>query len=174
MKISKNKKAIVILVIAIAVVIIILSIVLAVLNRKTEEEKIAELEEKNRQVIENIEIEKLSNMTEMQRMKTYLADFIENIEKKKYDKAYEVLYSDFKENYFRTLTEFENYCKEYFPLMFNLKNNNIERLNNIYVLENTITDLTSTNKEFRIYFVIRENELNDYDLSFSVNSAKDA
>ena len=58
--------------------------------------------------------------------------------------------------------------------MFNITNKNMERLNNIYVLESTITDLVNFDKEFGIYFVIRENALNDFDLSFSVNSAKDA
>lgn len=174
MKQSKNKKAIAILVIAIAVIIIILSIVLAILTRKSEEEKQAELQVQYEQQTNESAIEKLADMTEMQRVKYYLQDFVSKIEAKELNKAYEILYSDFKDRYFRTLTEFENYCEEYFPEMLNIKNENIERLNNIYVLETTITDLVNFDKGFGIYFVIRENALNDYDLSFSVNSAKDA
>ena len=174
MKQRENKKAIAILVIAIAVIIVILSIVLSVLKSKNKEVDQAKLENKIEQVSNDTMVAKLADMTEMQRVKTYLADFIEKIEKKDYDAAYEILYSDFKENYFRTLTEFEAYCKEFFPVIFNVENKNMERLNNIYVLEVTIKDLVKINKEFDIYFVIRENALNDYDLSFSVNSAKDA
>lgn len=174
MKLDKNKKAIAILVIAIAVIIIILSIVLAVLKGKDGEVDSAKLQEQAKQIYDESMVEKLAGMTEGQRMKSYLADFIEKIEKKDYDKAYELLYPKFKDNYFRTLTEFESYCKEYFPPIFNITNKNMERLNNIYVLESTITDLVNMDRGFNIYFVIRENELNDYELSFSVNSAKDA
>lgn len=175
MKQSKNKKAIAILVIAIAVVIIILSIVLAMLKgTKTEEEKQAELQVQYEQRINDGAIEKLSKMTEMQRTKYYLQDFINKIETKKFNEAYEILYSEFKEKYFVTLTEFENYCQQYFPVMLNVLTENVERLNNIYVLETKLSDLVNNKKEFNIYFVIRENDLNDYDLSFSVNSAKDA
>ena len=44
----------------------------------------------------------------------------------------------------------------------------------ISILETTIMNLVNINEEFDIYFVIRENALNDYELSFSVNSAIDA
>ena len=174
MKQSKNKKAIAITLIAIAVIIIILSIVLAILTNKNKETDSAVLQEEAKKIYDDGMIAKLSEMTEGQRMKTYLADFIEKIEKKDYDSAYDFLYSDFKENYFKTLTEFENYCEEYFPAIFNVTTDNMERLNNIYVLELTVMDLVNTGRDFEMYFVIRENELNDYDLSFSVNSAIDA
>ena len=171
---KNNKKAIAILIIAIAVIIIILSIVLAVIKNKNKQVDQAILDKEAAQIYNDTMINQLANMTEMQRMKTYAANFIEHVEKKDYNAVYEVLYSEFKENYFRTLTEFENYCKDYFPVIFNVEYNNIERLDNIYVLETTITDLVDMDRTFGMYIVIRENALNDYDISFSVNSAKDA
>ena len=113
-------------------------------------------------------------MTEQQRIETYLADFIEKIENKNWSEAYEILYSEFKDNYFITENDFKEYCETYFPEIFGIKNDNIERVNKIYVLETKIVDMVNNGEEYNIYFVIRENALNDYDLSFSVNSAKNS
>ena len=80
-------------------------------------------------------------------------------------------------NYFSEQSYFEEYCEKYFPNMMEVKVNNIERINNIYVLETTMNDLINGNKnsgKIGMYFVIQENDLNEFELSFSVNSAIDA
>ena len=169
MKKKLNKKSIAILVIAIVIVILI--IVLAILEGKNRGKNTAELEQQIQQSSLDTKISKLAQMTEMERIKTYLSEFIGKIEDKKYDEAYEALYSEFKDRYFRSQLDFENYCKEYFPVMFDVQNQNMERVNNIYVLETTIRDLVNSSSKINLYFVIRENGLNDYEISFSVDSA---
>ena len=79
MKLDKNKKAIAILVIAIAVIIIILSIILIGLKNKDKELDKATLQKEAEKKYNDTMIDKLSDMTEGQRMKTYLADFIEKV-----------------------------------------------------------------------------------------------
>ena len=168
MNFKKNKKMIAI--VSIAIIVVILIIILAVVNsnKPVDEEKISsEYEE----TIENNTISKLANMTEMERAKTYLSDFVKMIEAKNWEEAYEKLYPEFKENYFKSEVDFKEYCQNYFPEIFAVTNKNVERINNIYVLETKIADMVNNTKGFGLYFVIRENALNDYDISFSVNSA---
>ena len=170
MKNKLNKKTIAILVIAIVIIILITLVIVLSSKSKPNEEKI---QEEYKQTIQDNAVSKLSKMTEMERIQEYLSNFVEKIENKNWSAAYEDLYLEFKENYFKTEKEFKEYCEEYFPSIFSIKNDNIERINNIYVLESTVTDLVNYGEDFGIYFVIRENALNDYDLSFSVNSAMD-
>ena len=122
-------------------------------------------------------ISNLSKENESDRVKTYLSTFIGNIENQKWVEAYELLYDEFKNNYFKSEDSLKKYCDLYFPKMMEVTIDNIERVNNIYVIEAKINDLINGNLnegQFGIYFVIRENALNDFDLSFSVNSAIDA
>jgi hypothetical protein len=115
--------------------------------------------------------EKLLSMGERDRMEYYVSNFINLVEKKEYEKAYDLLYEDFKNNYFPTAGQFQTYAQKYFPTMASLDFTNIERNGNMYVLWVTITDpingkKSDAGKEYN--FVIRENSVNDIDLSFSV------
>ena len=53
----------------------------------------------------------LRNMTEKERIKTYVSKYISYIENLDYEKAYSLLNEDFKQNYFKTIEEFETYAK---------------------------------------------------------------
>lgn len=173
MKFKKNKKNIIILII-ILVLLILINAIVQITSKDTEELTDEEILEKHES---EVAISKLSEEDEQKRIEYYLMEFIEAIEKRNWNKAYEMLYDDFKYNYFSTEDSFEEYCKLYFPNMMEIENNNIERINNIYVLETTINDLINGNKstgKIGLYFVIRENDFNDFDISFSVNSAIDA
>ena len=168
MKFKKDKKTIIIL-----IIVLVLLIVVNIIINSTDKEELPDEEllaqKENEEIISN-----LSEEGETDRVKQYLSNFIENIEQKNWSKAYEMLYDDFKKNYFSTQSHFEEYCEKYFPSIMEIKTNNIERINNIYVLETTINDLVNGNKnsgKIGLYFVIQENNLNDFDLSFSVNSA---
>lgn len=119
--------------------------------------------------MENLEIMELSELGERDRMERYLSSFVSAIESKEYEEAYEMLYDDFKNNYFPTLESFETYAKKTFPSLWALEYTNIERNGEVYVLWVTMSNaLGSNDSEVEMNFVIRENELNDFDLSFSV------
>lgn len=119
--------------------------------------------------MEDLEIMELSELGERDRMERYLSSFISSIENKEYEKAYEMLYDDFKNNYFPTLESFETYAKKTFPSLCALEYTNIERNGEVYVMWVIMSNaLGSSDSDVEMNFVIRENELNDFDLSFSV------
>lgn len=172
MKLKKNKKTIIILIIVL-VLLILTSIIVSLTDNKKEELSSEELIEKQEN---EATVSKLSEKSEQTRIEYYLMEFIEAIEQKEFKKAYKMLYDEFKNNYFSTEASFEEYCEQYFPMTMEVKANNIERINNIYVLETTINDLINGSKNSNktmVYFVIRENNLNDFNLSFDINSIKD-
>ena len=127
-------------------------------------------EENLKNTEESVIISKLTNMGERDRMEYYFSQFIKAIEAEKYDKAYEMLYDEYKRNYFPTLSEFEKYAKQTFPKMMSVEHTNFERSGNVYILFVTISNSLSVdienNKEMK--FVVKEEALNDFVISFSV------
>jgi len=80
-----------------------------------------------------------------------------------------VFLDKFKTNYFPTLSSFEEYAKTKFPRMISLQHNNFERNGDYYILFITMSNLLgSKNDQIEINFVVKENDLNDFVLSFSV------
>lgn len=119
--------------------------------------------------INEMEKNELSTMGERDRMEFYVSKFISAVENKSYEEAYGMLYDDFKSNYFPTLAKFEEYAKTKFPSMFSLKHTNFERNGDIYVLWVTMTNpLGSKDSGIEMNFIVKENALNDYVISFSV------
>lgn len=119
--------------------------------------------------IEQIEKNELSTLGERDRMEFYVSKFIEAVENKSYEEAYNMLYDDFKKNYFPTLASFEEYAKTKFPSMFSIEHTNFERNGEIYVLFVTLSNpLGSKGSGIEMNFVVKENALNDFVMSFSV------
>lgn len=115
-------------------------------------------------------INKLADMNERDRMEYYLAIFINNLESKNYESAYNLLYDEFKKTYFPTLDEFKSYAEKTFPNLMNIEHENIERNGDIYVLWIYVSDMVNGGPEDKkaINVVIREDDLNKFVLSFSV------
>lgn len=131
----------------------------------TEEEV---MEAVNKEV-KDMQTSKLSSMSERDRMEYYVSKFIKAIENKSYETAYGMLYDKFKETYFPTLESFEEYARTNFPKEISLKHENIERNGEYYVLFVTMSNmLGNKNDGTDMNFVVRENDLNDFVLSFSV------
>lgn len=158
--------------IGVAVVVVIAGLVITKNSNKepdyskmTEEEQITAINEK----IDKIEITELSDMTERERMERYVGKFLEAVRNEKYESAYGMLYSDFKERYFQTLEDFEDYAKTKFSSRVSVEYTNIERNGDIYVLWVNINNPLKSKSETReINFVIQEKALDDFVLSFSV------
>ena len=178
-KINIKKIDIIDLVLAITVLILIFTnlIVYASSIKKEQkiaatgeiQEKIENTPEKSEEELAAEELEELKKMTERDRMEHYFAKFIKYIKAKKYTEAYNLLYPEFRENYFKTQEEFRDYAKKTYPSSVGFSYNNIERQGSIYVLMITVMD---TNKKVtdaksqRI--VIQEYDFNDFVLSFQV------
>lgn len=134
-------------------------------SKMTKEEKYEAVE----QEIEKSTLRKLSKMNERERMEYYVSEFMTDIENKDYEAAYEKLYSEFKTKFFPTLDSFEEYATKKFPKLCSMNYNNIERNGDVYVLWIKMNDLFgSKDSSVDMNFVIRENNLNDFEMSFSV------
>lgn len=111
----------------------------------------------------------LGGMGERDRMEYYVSSFITSIENKEYEAAYEMLYEEFKKNYFPTLNNFEEYAKTKFPTEISLNYTNIERNGSVYVMWVELSNpLGSKDSKIEMNFVVQENDLNDFDISFTV------
>lgn len=157
------------------VIIIILFIIVCYLEVKERELDYSQLTEDEvnlaiQQEIEDIHVNELSKLEENDRIEQYVSRFMEKVDNEEYEAAYEMLYEDFKTNYFPTLESFTKYAQEKFPKLMSLEHTNFERNGNIYVLWVNVYDLMKSKSEgVEMNFVIRENALNDFELSFSAN-----
>lgn len=134
-------------------------------NNLTQEEISVALEKE----IDQMEINTVASLNERDRIEYYVSKFVEAIEEKDYERAYDMLYDDFKENYFPTLSSFEEYADSKFSKVLSLDHTNFERNGDYYILWITMSDpLSGKNSSKDMNFVVRENALNDFDLSFSV------
>lgn len=170
--VKSNRKILIFIIIL--TILLILSLILYKLitkdnNMISYEKASLSYEEKTNEVA----LEDLSGKTEQQRMQYYCAQFFKYISIRDFEKAYNLLYSEYKENYFPTLESFKKYMIEYFPSDVSLTYNNMERLGNIYVLWVGVKDVYygKNGHNFDMYIVIQENAYNDIQMSFSRNSA---
>lgn len=178
MAIRKKKKNNFIPLIIIVVIILLLCVIIVISKNKrntvpTNPEEIAKINER-RQEEKNERVKKdLYGKSEQERMQYYCGEFFKLVDNNSYERAYELLYDTYKENYFPNINNFKRYFEEYFPSDFGLSYTNIERLGDIYVLMVNVKDTVngSYGKNFDMYVVLKENALNDYDISFSRNSA---
>lgn len=133
-----------------------------VVGIEVTDNSIDELEDKT-------ELDRVKSMNERTRIEYYVSKYIKLIENGEYETAYSFLNSDYKNNYFKSLREFEEYCKNNFSSMQDVKYENFERNGDVYVLwvtlEDTINGRQNAGKDMN--FVVKENGFNDYEISFS-------
>lgn len=168
----RKKKSNMPTIIAVVLVVMIVAFIIKVSFPKkvnyeemTDEEREIAVQNK----IDTMKIASLSDMGEKDRMEYYIKDFIDAVENKEYETAYDMLYEEFKNNYFPTLETFEEYAKKTFPSLCSIENTNIERSGSVYVLWVTLYDaLAGKDSAVEMNFVIQENDLNDFVMSFTV------
>lgn len=170
MKIKDSNKHAIIIIAGILVVVVLVFLDLRG-NKGTDyskltQEEISVMVDKE---IDQMEINTVASLNERDRIEYYVSKFVDAIEEKNYEKAYEMLYDDFKRNYFPTLSSFEKYAESKFSKVLSLDHTNFERNGDYYILWITMSDpLSGKNSSKDMNFVVRENALNDFDLSFSV------
>lgn len=171
MKMKKDNK---LLILGVVIVIILGILVYATRDKSndkvdysnmTEEEVKVAVEEK----VNEMQVNELGQMGERDRMEYYVSSFIKAIENKDYEKAYDMLYDDFRTRYFSTFASFEEYAKTKFPSSIAMDYTNIERNGDVYVLWVTMSNpLGSKDSGIEMNFVVQEYDLNDFKLSFTV------
>lgn len=113
--------------------------------------------------------EMLSNSTEATRMKTYIGQYISAIDSEDYETAYNMLYQEFRNTYFKTLEEFITYVENKYPDEIMVTYNNMEREGTIYIISIGIQNpLDSNFQAVQQNIVIQEKDLNNFTLSFNV------
>ena len=132
----------------------------------------ASLTEQEQQEIEeqNVIIDKIKNISEVDRIKIYCGEFLKYIEEKRYEKAYSLLNETFKNNYFKNINQFIEYVQNKYPQNnISVKYNNIERYGEVFLLDVEISQVL--NNEFAKFaqrIVIKEISANEYKISFQV------
>lgn len=117
------------------------------------------------------ELNRLKQMSERNRIEYYVSQFIKDVENGNFEEAYSVLNNDFKKNYFSTIKDFKEYSEKKFTKMVDVDYTNFERNGTIYIIWLTLTDAINGDKDSgqEMNFVVKENDFNDFELSFSVN-----
>lgn len=159
------------------IVIVIIVVINTIGNKKQENEEtsnttIQENTLTKEEIEENtneLEIADLKDKDERTRIQQYCGKFIRYIENKEYDKAYNLLYPDFKNNYFKTVGDFKKYAEEKFPqTLIAVEYNNIERQGQYYILFTTIKTPLNVDYSMDQKFILIENGFNDFKISFDV------
>ena len=106
---------------------------------------------------------------ERDRIEYYCGEYFKHLENKEFDKAYDLLYPEFKNKYFPTLEEYKAYIERTYPADYAFIYDDISRQGDIYVLRLKICDVLGSRENEKIQrVVIRENNYNDFVLSFQV------
>lgn len=171
---EKLKKNLRILLLIIAILTIIVLIVLIAINNsknnKTSEMAEQENSAESEELVENSITSNISKMSEEDRIESYIGEFISLIEEKNYSQAYNKLNANFKNNYFKTVEDFEKYAESKYPSNPNIEYSSIEKIGEIYLIQTKITDvIDSSFQEVSQKFVVRENGANDYTISFEAD-----
>lgn len=133
-------------------------------SNNTEKEIIIKSDEQ----INKDEIASLKTMTEKERIRTYLSKYLMYIEGGHYEKAYSLLYPDFKENYFQELEEYTKYVKDLYPKTMVLQYGNTERQGKYFIIYVDVVDPLSEKQYVSQRFIVYENDYNDFVISFEV------
>ena len=168
---EKLRKILRILLLIVAILVIIVLIILTEINKsKNNKTSAISEQEDNEEIVENSITSNISKMSEEDRIESYIGEFISLIEEKNYSQAYNKLNANFKNNYFKTVEDFEKYAESKYPSNPNIEYSSIERIGEIYLIQTKITDvLDSSFQEVSQKFVVRENGANDYTISFEAD-----
>lgn len=117
----------------------------------------------------------LESLKEGDRIAYYCGQFIRYVDEEEYGKAYGLLYDEFKENYFPTAQDFEDYCTKFYPRFFGVVYDDIDRYDDhTYVFRLKIIDYQAAKEgnEKIQRVVIREYGYNNYKVSIQVEENK--
>lgn len=119
---------------------------------------------------EDYQLSLLKEGTERDRIEYYCGQFFKFIENKNYTKAYELLYPEFKQQYFPTIEEFTKYIQKTYPSILAINYDDFDRQGNIYITTVLVDDALATDKskQFSQRIVVQESDYNKYVLSFQV------
>ena len=111
-------------------------------------------------------LEKYNNSTDQQKVALNIDKFMQAINAKDYKYAYNCLADSFKNNYFKTQEEFENYAKENFYSSNNVEYNEFDTQGDVYTYSVILTD-KETSEQKNKTFIVKLEEGTEFVLSFN-------
>ena len=164
---------ILLMIICMNVCVYIYKIISPLVQNKRVQKEYEELIEQRDEQLANIrktkteEEKKAKELAEVKKMEEN--KYITYLEEKNYEKAYDLLYEEYKNNYFPTLEDFEKYAKEKYPDFMRVEHIYMSRQGEYYILTVNIYNLlTNEIIEKEQKYVIKEEDFLDYVLSFQV------
>ncbi len=109
--------------------------------------------------------EKYSSSTEQQKVALNIDKFMQAINAKDYKYAYGCLADSFKNNYFKTQEEFENYAKENFYASNTVEYNEFDTQGDVYTYSVILTD-KETGEQKTKTFIMQLGEGTEFKMSF--------
>ncbi|MCI8412125.1 MAG: hypothetical protein HFJ40_06855 [Clostridia bacterium] len=166
----KNKKLLIsLIIICVLIILIILNILIKENKRKnTNIENQKAIEQENQEQEEGELLEELKSVSESERIKIYISKYFKYIENKDYNSAYELLYPEFRNNYFPTIEDYEKYIEEQdYPGLLTIDYNDIYMQGEYYIVTVKIGDMITRSETTKIekQLIIQENGYNDYYIS---------
>ncbi len=161
-KILSLKKIIFILIIILLILIVTLVILLKNRNTSINDENTDKVETEQ----QKLEKQFLQTRNEKERMQIYLAKYFNYLENKEYEKAYNLLYEDFKNLYYPTFSFYKKYVEETYFVAMEIEYEDIQRQGEYYIITVELINMLDTINTKVQKFVIYEKGANDFVLSF--------
>lgn len=161
MNVMKNKNKLLIIIFILIVIVVILMLVL---KNKKQSNIVAEPEEQI-EVPNALNPDELTTMGEKERVKFYFTEYINNITDNKLEDAYNMLYDEFKNTYFKSLADYKAYIDTKYPDILLVNYDEIQREGYYYIITADIID-GMTDEKFTQKFVLREYDFNNFVISF--------
>ena len=122
-----------------------------------------EIDERNR----NATVEEAYKLSQSERIRRYLGEYIGFLKNGDYDSAYAKLNEDYKKNYFPDVNTFKDYIQKYYPKHISISYESERVQGEICVVEINFSDAEDKSfKEFTQRYVVKENGAYDYTISF--------
>ncbi len=150
----------------IILIITLLIIIISLFPKKQEEQPAVQTVTEEEKAKEEKNTARI--LPEKKRIEYYIGNYMKNIENRDCKKNYEILAEKFKQNYFQTYEKYTQYVNKTYSKLIKVQYNDIQRQGNYYILDLTITNLGEFEDEINQKFVIYEDALMDYKLSFQV------
>ena len=167
-KISKLNPFIIIIIILVIAIIAILVYSIIVSGKYSGEDKTV-IDTETGQVISGETLE-LYSMNEPDRIKYYFNKYIDCLENKDYETAYNMLDQKFKDNYFQTLDSYVTYVNNKYSPIISVTYDDFNRMGNYYILDVTFLDLFSSTDDNMVgttqKFIFYETDYDVYTMSF--------
>lgn len=120
-------------------------------------------------------IKKLKKAKEEERIRIYLGEYFKYLENKDYESAYQLLYADFKQNYFPTLAKFKEYIEKCnYPDLLSIDYKSVETVGYYYIITLDINNLdpdaiiSESKVKEDTKFVLKEDNYDEFYLSFQL------